>query len=219
MASANGESLDSDSEVVKRGVVLIAIDHSEMAEYAFDWYMDYGYRHDHSILLLHCPEVESLTRAPILLSGPEFLREALCEERMRVARLEEKYMLKMRERGLEGQFRTVEGRPGEAIVHVARTANAKLIVIGSRGSSKLRRTLLGSITDYVLNHAHVAVLVCRNKRHLLDHVLRKQASTEDGLRKRSLKDRLLRKYHSMDEPRAKDSIKKRERQSSQTDST
>lgn len=120
---------------------------------------------------------------------------------------------------LEGQFRTVEGRPGEAIVHVARTANVKLIVIGSRGSSKLRRTLLGSITDYVLNHAHVAVLVCRNKRHLLDHVLRKQASTEDGLRKRSLKDRLLRKYHSMDEPRAKDSSKKRERQSSQTDST
>ena len=36
-----------------------------------------------------------------------------------------------------------------------------MIVMGTRGMGVVRRTLLGSISDYVVHHAHCPVLVCR----------------------------------------------------------
>ena len=62
-----------------------------------------------------------------------------------------------------GKVKSVAGKPGEVIVHVADEEKAEFIVCGSRGKGTLRRTLLGSISDYVLHHAHIPVVVCRHK--------------------------------------------------------
>ncbi|RUS88607.1 hypothetical protein EGW08_003633 [Elysia chlorotica] len=40
--------------------------------------------------------------------------------------------------------------------------------VGTRGLGKFRRTMLGSVSDYILHHAHVPVLVCRLKYLLKD---------------------------------------------------
>lgn len=53
------------------------------------------------------------------------------------------------------------GEPGEEIVQAAIKEGADFIVTGSRGLGKLRRTFLGSVSDYVVHHATVPVLVCR----------------------------------------------------------
>lgn len=45
----------------------------------------------------------------------------------------------------------------------AEEAHAQLVIVGSRGHGKVRRTLLGSVSDYVLHHSHVPVIVCRHK--------------------------------------------------------
>ena len=50
--------------------------------------------------------------------------------------------------------------PGEGIISVAEAENADLIVMGTRGLDVVRRTLLGSVSDYVVRHAHVPVLIC-----------------------------------------------------------
>ena len=34
-----------------------------------------------------------------------------------------------------------------------------LIVVGSRGMGTVRRTILGSTSDYIIHHAHVPVVV------------------------------------------------------------
>ena len=52
--------------------------------------------------------------------------------------------------------------PGEGICKAAQEIHADLIVVGTRGLGKLRRTFMGSCSDYVLHHAHVPVLVCRH---------------------------------------------------------
>ncbi|PVD25266.1 hypothetical protein C0Q70_15764 [Pomacea canaliculata] len=49
------------------------------------------------------------------------------------------------------------------IIKYSESVGAGLIVIGSRGQGKLKRTFLGSVSDSVLHHSHVPVLVCRNK--------------------------------------------------------
>ena len=37
-----------------------------------------------------------------------------------------------------------------------------MIVLGTRGQGTVRRTILGSVSDYVVHHAHVPVTVCRH---------------------------------------------------------
>lgn len=51
------------------------------------------------------------------------------------------------------------GTPGEAICGMAKENNVSLIVLGTRGLNKLRRTFLGSVSDYVIHHSHRPVMV------------------------------------------------------------
>jgi nucleotide-binding universal stress UspA family protein len=62
-----------------------------------------------------------------------------------------------------GKFRTSTGKPGEVICKLAHEEKAELVVIGTRGLGKVRRTLLGSVSDFVVHHSHVPVLVCRQE--------------------------------------------------------
>ena len=60
-------------------------------------------------------------------------------------------------------MKSVGGTPGEVIVKVSEEENATLIITGTRGMGQIRRTFMGSVSDYVIHHSHVPVLVCRHK--------------------------------------------------------
>ena len=51
-------------------------------------------------------------------------------------------------------------KPGEAIVKAIKECEADVVVMGSRGMGVLRRTFVGSVSDYVMHHAHVPVIIC-----------------------------------------------------------
>jgi nucleotide-binding universal stress UspA family protein len=63
--------------------------------------------------------------------------------------------------GANAAFLVWEGEPGEAIVAAAESENADLIVVGSHGRSGVSRFLIGSVSDYVVRHAHCPVMVVR----------------------------------------------------------
>jgi nucleotide-binding universal stress UspA family protein len=70
----------------------------------------------------------------------------------------------LREEGVEvGEAHLAIGDPDEEIVMFAEDAHADLIVVGSRGLGRLRRALLGSVSDSVVRHAHGPVLVVRQE--------------------------------------------------------
>ncbi len=56
----------------------------------------------------------------------------------------------------------LQNHPAEAVLRFAEVEHADLIVMGSRGQSTATRLLLGSVSDAVIHHAHVAVLVVRS---------------------------------------------------------
>jgi nucleotide-binding universal stress UspA family protein len=58
-----------------------------------------------------------------------------------------------------------EGPAYAAIVHCAETWTADLLVIGSSGEGGLGSTVLGSVAERVVRHAHCPVLVYRQPRH------------------------------------------------------
>lgn len=50
--------------------------------------------------------------------------------------------------------------PGDGIVSIAEQEKADFIVMGTRGLDPVRRTLLGSVSDFVIRHSKIPVLVC-----------------------------------------------------------
>ena len=66
---------------------------------------------------------------------------------------------------IQYKFHVEEGTtPGQQIHHLAKTLGAGMIVIGTRGQGTVRRTILGSVSDYVVHHSHVPVTVCRHEK-------------------------------------------------------
>jgi nucleotide-binding universal stress UspA family protein len=89
------------------------------------------------------------------------------EDVLRENRREAKEILEQQAKRIEESGGTVkethlrEGRADEEIVEVAEEIDAGLIVIGSRGHGRLRRALLGSVSDAVVRHAHCPVTIVR----------------------------------------------------------
>ena len=70
----------------------------------------------------------------------------------------------LRDEGVEvGDTHLAIGDPDKEIVRFAEDERADLIVLGSRGLGRLRRALLGSVSDSVVRHAHCPVLVVRQE--------------------------------------------------------
>ena len=45
-------------------------------------------------------------------------------------------------------------------MEIAENEHANLVVMGTRGLDVIRRTLIGSVSDYVVRHSKVPVLIC-----------------------------------------------------------
>jgi nucleotide-binding universal stress UspA family protein len=58
------------------------------------------------------------------------------------------------------------GAVAEEIVGLADELEAGLVVVGSRGLGRIRRTLAGSVSESVFRHAHCPVMVVRPKGNL-----------------------------------------------------
>jgi nucleotide-binding universal stress UspA family protein len=63
--------------------------------------------------------------------------------------------------GTVAQSHLMMGDAAREIVHLAEDIEAGLVVMGSRGRGGIRRTLMGSVSDSVVRHAHCPVLVVR----------------------------------------------------------
>ena len=73
------------------------------------------------------------------------------------------YESKCDEKGISRKAILRSGSPGEGICEIANQYDAKIIVMGTRGLGKIRRTLLGSVSNYVLHHAHIPVIIVPKK--------------------------------------------------------
>lgn len=68
---------------------------------------------------------------------------------------------------ISGEAHTMVGKPGECIIACAEKYNANQIVMGTRGFGIVRRTILGSVSEYVIHHSKVPVTVVpRETQHI-----------------------------------------------------
>ena len=64
-------------------------------------------------------------------------------------------------RSVLASVRALEGDPSHRILDVAKHVLADVIVMGARGQSSVEEILLGSVSQKVLQHAHIQVLIAR----------------------------------------------------------
>ncbi|XP_063418264.1 universal stress protein Sll1388-like isoform X2 [Mytilus trossulus] len=153
----------------KARVVLIAMDGSDYAKYAYQWYLDHIHKDDDNITMLYSAEFTHNAQLTSWMYAPyafdrDTLANLLDQEAQTLRHKLEEYAQMMRETKVHGTVKSIHAeRPGEGIVKAAEEAHADLVIVGSRGHGKVRRTLLGSVSDYVLHHSHVPVIVCRHK--------------------------------------------------------
>lgn len=140
-------------------VVMIAIDDSQHSCDACQYYVHNQYRPSHKVLLIHVLEV------PFLWSEvrQEVMEDMLKKKREEAAKMEDRFKAYLEAEGVPFEMVSDFGRPDEFLVHMAKDRGAGLIVMGTRGMGTIRRTIMGSISDYVLHHSPCPVMIYRHQ--------------------------------------------------------
>ncbi len=66
---------------------------------------------------------------------------------------------------LQVQSMVLSGVPGKEILHVIQKKKIDLVIVGSRGLSRISGLLLGSVSEWILNDASCSVLIGRPTSH------------------------------------------------------
>ncbi|RMX39480.1 universal stress protein Slr1101-like [Pocillopora verrucosa] len=140
-------------------ITLIAVDQSEWSEQAFEWFMENIYLEGDQVILLSVVEQLHLPFLADAVVIEEWKNEVhKMEEELKA--LERKYIDRCSDLRTPIRFRVEQGKPGEKICEIALKEKATLIVLGSRGSGLIRRTVLGSVSNYVIHHTKIPVILC-----------------------------------------------------------
>jgi nucleotide-binding universal stress UspA family protein len=93
---------------------------------------------------------------------PARFEDVLQEHRHEAKKVLEQQVKRIRESGgTVNETHLREGRADEGIIELAEEIGAGLIVMGSRGHGRIRRALMGSVSDSVVRHAHCPVTIVR----------------------------------------------------------
>ncbi|CAG5121251.1 unnamed protein product [Candidula unifasciata] len=142
--------------------ILIAMDGSKHSDYAFDWYVKYFYKDKDDVLIAYCSEHAGLLTAPFQAPASSAVSRMVREEEMDSASALSQFQKKLQNAGIKGNvIRLSGGKPGEVIVKASEEHKVDMIITGTRGLGTIRRTLMGSVSQYVVHHASCPVLVVR----------------------------------------------------------
>lgn len=110
------------------------------------------------ILILHVQPYNELTSYPYARLVEPWEQEAF---NLASEQIVENAVKKFVESGLVVSTRIVSGDPAHEILECAEKENCDMIIISTHGMSTLRRFTLGSVTNKVVLHANIPVLIVR----------------------------------------------------------
>jgi nucleotide-binding universal stress UspA family protein len=138
--------------------ILLATDGSKEAELAASTAAELSQRTDSELHIIHVGEVP-LVYHPERHGGYHVEYEKVETE---ARELLEAQVQKTKAAGATvAQAHLRMGRADEEIVGLAESMGAGLIVMGTRGHGRIRRALMGSVSESVVRHAHCPVTIVR----------------------------------------------------------
>jgi nucleotide-binding universal stress UspA family protein len=103
----------------------------------------------------------SVARSPLPILGNPYYQRALTADLAKAHAAIDDALPVAEERHVPYEVEILEGSPTDAILNVARTHGAELVVIGSRGRGAVTGAVLGSVSSEVVQRADRPVLVAR----------------------------------------------------------
>jgi nucleotide-binding universal stress UspA family protein len=68
---------------------------------------------------------------------------------------------KVSQKGFRVSTRIVEGDPGEELCNQVEKEKLDAIFLGNRGLGRVKKLLVGSVSDYVIGHAKATVIISK----------------------------------------------------------
>ena len=156
--------------------ILVALDQSPTGEVLFQKALILAKRHHAKLMLLHIltseeegspipipSEASNMYWDPGLDFNLDVWRkqwetyEGECLDKLR------SLSAKANQAQVPTEFRQIPGNAGRVICDFATAWGTNLILIGNRGRSGLQEWVLGSVSNYVLHHAHCDVLTVKTR--------------------------------------------------------
>jgi nucleotide-binding universal stress UspA family protein len=137
--------------------ILVATDGSREAELAVTTAADLAKSTDSELHVVHVGEL------PLVYHPERHAYRAEYEEHEKEAQ----QLLEAQVERIKGAGATVAqthlrmGKADEEIADLAQNLGAGMVVMGSRGHGRMRRALVGSVSDSVVRHAHCPVMIVR----------------------------------------------------------
>jgi nucleotide-binding universal stress UspA family protein len=143
--------------------ILVAIDDSEFDRTLFEQALALAKTHQSTLMILHV-----LALSDDIYPGDPYVGIPHVAFQIYAKRWEERKQTSLQKlraleeeataAGVHTEFTQNAGDPGKLICALAKTWDANLIVIGRRGLRGLGELFMGSVSNYVLHHAHCHVL-------------------------------------------------------------
>ncbi|KAK3773732.1 hypothetical protein RRG08_001459 [Elysia crispata] len=143
-------------------VILIPLDSSKSSEYCLEFYMQYLHREGNEVHTLYVADYFGDVG---VLEGPSpgRIRQLEEEDRQKASAIEAAVVKIFQSHNVNGKFTRLSAKEAwHKIVQHAKAINATMIVMGSRGQGKLRRTVMGSVSESVLHHSDIPVVICKH---------------------------------------------------------
>jgi nucleotide-binding universal stress UspA family protein len=148
--------------------ILVAIDNSSSSQQVFDEAVSLAKATDANLMLLHVLSPLDEQYVDPLFLQPTILYPQLQGNNSKYAHDWEKlkqnrfnwlrYLCEQAtELGVKAEFSLNIGEPSRMICDIARNWQADVIVIGRRGRRGISELLMGSVSNYVLHHAHCSL--------------------------------------------------------------
>ncbi len=140
--------------------ILVAVDGSEPAEWAFKKGVEVAKRNSATLNLVHV--VDTSHYRGIEMYDVNFTKKAVSQAQ----ELLERYAQQAKEQGIEKVKTIVEEGSAKTVItkHAAKKANADLIICGATGINAVERMFLGSVSEHITRHADCDVLVVRTEK-------------------------------------------------------
>ncbi|XP_048580194.1 uncharacterized protein LOC116619923 [Nematostella vectensis] len=140
--------------------VLLAIDASHHSEEAVHFYFNNCFKPEQDFLYV----VHVVAHHPHMFHRKQDYEEALNDINHKANILLENYNAKLKILLPEDRFevallKEMDGGVGHTLCQTAQDHDISLIIMSRRGLGLIRRSLMGSVSDYVLHHAHIPTIV------------------------------------------------------------
>ncbi|KAL9425516.1 hypothetical protein AB3S75_032469 [Citrus x aurantiifolia] len=167
---AKEEEVTMNRKNKKKMKVMVAIDESAESFYALKWALDNLY-----VITDVTPEASNgsnvLTivhaQQPFIPAGAAFYATSTLVENVKKAEEQSSAALLSRalqvckEKMVSAQTLILDGDARDVICQAVEQMHIDLLVVGSRGLGKVKRTFLGSVSDYCAHHAVCPILIVK----------------------------------------------------------